>query len=99
MREPNVSTPRKHDSHETAALIAGIAATVLSGFSLVDQRARFGVALVGAYVALSPFLLSSTLLEKVVTVTWGVARFVVSSFHAQRMFGLGFLKTNFVPSA
>ena len=26
MREPDVSTPRKHDSHETAALIAGIAA-------------------------------------------------------------------------
>jgi hypothetical protein len=63
-------------AHRANALVAGIAATVLAGFSLVDNRARFGAALVGAWVALFPFIiLGSTLLEKVVTVTWGVTMF------------------------
>jgi len=36
----------------------------------------FGTAIVGAWVALSPFIFSATLIEKVVTVSWGVAVFV-----------------------
>jgi hypothetical protein len=62
-------------AHRANALIAGIAATVLSAFALGDQRARVGAALVGAWVALSPFVLGSTLIEQVMTVTWGVAMF------------------------
>ncbi|HVU52360.1 MAG TPA: hypothetical protein VHL80_16815 [Polyangia bacterium] len=63
-------------AHRANALIAGIACTALAAFSLVDRRARFGAALVAAWVALVPFLfLDSTLLEKVLTVTWGVTMF------------------------
>jgi len=63
-------------AHRTNALVAGSVATLLAAFSLMDRRARFGAALVGGWVALSPFLiLSSTLLEKVVTVSWGVTMF------------------------
>jgi low temperature requirement protein LtrA len=63
-------------AHRANALVAGIVGTVLCALSLADRRARFGAALVGAWVALSPFLiLQSTLLEKVVTVSWGVAMF------------------------
>src|SRR5262249_20083555 len=62
--------------HRASALVSGIVATVLAAFSLVDNRARYGAALVGAWVAVSPFLiLGSTLLEKVVTVSWGVTMF------------------------
>jgi len=63
-------------AHRTNALVAGIAATVLSALSLVDRRARYGAALVAAWVALVPFLiLESTLLEKVLAVSWGVTMF------------------------
>jgi hypothetical protein len=63
-------------THRANALVAGIAATALAAFSLVDNRARFGAALIAAWVALFPFIiLGSTLLEKVVTVTWGVTMF------------------------
>jgi hypothetical protein len=63
-------------AHRANALVAGIAATVLAALSLVDNRARYGAALVGAWVALSPFLiLQSTLLEEVMTVSWGVVMF------------------------
>jgi hypothetical protein len=61
--------------HRTNALVAGIAGTILAAFSLVDRRARIGAAIVGAWVALSPFVIPSTLLEQTVTVTWGVLTF------------------------
>jgi hypothetical protein len=63
------------EAHKTNALVAGIMGTVLAAFSLVDQRARFGAALVGAWVALSPFVIPSTLLEQSVLVTMGVVTF------------------------
>jgi hypothetical protein len=63
-------------AHRANALIAGIACTVLAAFSLVDRRARFGAALVAAWVAFVPFvILDSTLLETVLDVTWGVTMF------------------------
>ena len=63
-------------AHRANALVAGIAATVLSALSLVDRRARFAAALVAAWVALFPFLVvRSTLLEQVLTVSWGVPMF------------------------
>jgi hypothetical protein len=63
-------------AHRASALVAGIAATVLASFALADRRARFVGALLGAWVALSPFvILDSTLLEQVMTVPWGVAMF------------------------
>jgi hypothetical protein len=63
-------------AHRANALVAGIIGTALAALSLADKRARFGAALVGAWVALSPFVIAdSTLLEKVLTVTWGVSMF------------------------
>ena len=62
--------------HTANALIAGILATVLSLAALADDRARIGTAVVGAWVALSPFIFTSTLLEEVLTVSWGVTIFV-----------------------
>jgi hypothetical protein len=63
-------------AHRANALVAGIAATVFAALSLVDNRARYGAALVGAWVALSPFLiLQSTLVESIMTVSWGVVMF------------------------
>jgi hypothetical protein len=58
--------------HTANALIAGILATALSLAALADDRARIGTAVVGAWVALSPFVFTSTLLEEVLTVSWGV---------------------------
>jgi hypothetical protein len=63
------------EAHRTNALVAGIAGTVLGAFSLVDRRARIGAAIVGAWVALSPFVIPSTLLEQSVMVMWGVLTF------------------------
>ena len=62
--------------HTANALIAGILATVLSLAALADDRARVGTAVVGAWVALSPFVFTSTLIEEVLTVSWGVTIFV-----------------------
>jgi hypothetical protein len=61
--------------HEANALIAGIIGTLLSMAALADNRARYAAAVVGAWVALSPFILDSTLIEKVLTVSWGTAMF------------------------
>jgi hypothetical protein len=63
-------------AHVISALVAGILAMVLSAFSFVDDRARLGTVLLGAWVALSPFVFDSTLLEEVLTVSWGVTMFV-----------------------
>ena len=57
-------------------MVAGTLATLLSVGALIDNRFRFGVALIGGWVALSPFLLWSTLIEEVVAVSSGVAMFV-----------------------
>jgi len=62
--------------HMVNAIVAGVIATLLSFAALSDNRARIGVAVVGAWVALVPFIFDSTMLEKVLTVSWGVTTFV-----------------------
>jgi len=62
--------------HTANAIVAGILATLLSLAAFVDNRARIATAAVGAWVALTPFIFSSTLIEKVLTVSWGVTVFV-----------------------
>jgi len=62
--------------HMVNAIVAGSLATLLSFAALSDNRARIGVAIVGAWVALVPFIFDSTMLEKVLTVSWGVTTFV-----------------------
>jgi hypothetical protein len=64
------------DFHTTHALIAGAVTTVLALGSLSDDRLRIAAAAVGGWVALSPFVFASTLLEKVLTVSWGVLTIV-----------------------
>jgi hypothetical protein len=64
-------------AHTANAIVAGAIATVLAVFSLVDNRARVAVSIVGAWVALAPFIFDSTLLEKVVTCSWGVSTFLL----------------------
>jgi hypothetical protein len=63
-------------AHRINALIAGTLATVLAGFSLAYDRARMGAVLIGGWVALTPFIFPSTLLEQIVTVCWGTMMFV-----------------------
>jgi hypothetical protein len=43
-------------AHVISAVVAGVVATVLAAFALVDDRARAAVAVVGGWVALSPFI-------------------------------------------
>jgi hypothetical protein len=62
--------------HMVNAMVCGLVATALSLAALVDDRARVGTAVIGAWVALSPFIFDSTLLEEVLTVSWGVTIFV-----------------------
>jgi hypothetical protein len=62
--------------HMVNAMICGLVATALSLAALVDDRARVGTAVIGAWVALSPFIFDSTLIEEVLTVSWGVTTFV-----------------------
>ena len=62
-------------THRANALIAGSIATVLSAFSFAYDRARLGAAVLGGWVALTAFIFPSTLLEEVVTVSWGVTMF------------------------
>jgi len=62
--------------HLANAIIFGTIATLLSLAALSDNRARIGMAIVGAWVALSPFIFSSTLIEEVLPVSWGVLTFV-----------------------
>ena len=62
-------------AHAVNALVAGVVATALALFSLVDDRARIGVAAIGAWVALTAFLFPSTLLDEIVVVSWGVTTF------------------------
>ncbi len=62
-------------THTANAIVAGTLATLLSLASLSDNRFRIATAVVGAWVALAPFVFDSTLLEKVLTVSWGVTMF------------------------
>jgi hypothetical protein len=62
-------------THTANAIVAGTLATLFSLASLSDNRFRTATAVVGAWVALSPFLFDSTLVEKVLTVSWGVTMF------------------------
>ncbi len=64
-------------ANAASAIIAGIIATACAAFSLVDQRARIATAVVGGWVALSPFIFPGTLLEEWIAVTWGVSTFVL----------------------
>ena len=63
-------------AHAINAAVVGPLALVLAAFSWVDDRARFGAAILGAWVALTAFLFPSNLLEQVTVVPWGVAMFV-----------------------
>jgi hypothetical protein len=65
-------------AHTANAFIAGSLALLFALGALADERARLGLALVGGWVALSPFLFWSTLAEQVVTVSWGVSTFVLA---------------------
>jgi len=62
--------------HLANALICGTIAILLSFAALSDNRARVAMAIVGAWVALSPFIFDSTLIEQVLAVSWGVVTFV-----------------------
>jgi hypothetical protein len=57
-------------------LVLGSIAIGLAALSFVDDRPRFALGAVGALVALAPFIVDATLLEKVVTVSWGVTMLV-----------------------
>jgi hypothetical protein len=61
--------------HTANALVAGLAASVLVAFSLVSDRARVAAAVIGAWVAFTPFVFSSTLIELTLAGCWGVTMF------------------------
>ena len=63
-------------THTANAIVAGTLAALFSLASLTDNRFRIATAVVGAWVALAPFVFDSTLVEKVLTVSWGVTMFV-----------------------
>jgi hypothetical protein len=58
-------------AHRIDDLVAGTLATLLSAFSLSNDRARIGAAVVGGWVALTAFIFPATLLEEVVALSWG----------------------------
>ena len=62
-------------THTANAIVAGTLAALFSLASLSDNRFRVATAVVGAWVALAPFVFDSTLVEKVLTVSWGVTMF------------------------
>ncbi len=62
-------------AHTANYLIAGTLAVILSAFSLIDRRVGFAVGVVAAWVAFTPFIFESTLVEQVIASSWGVAMF------------------------
>jgi hypothetical protein len=62
--------------HTVNAIVAGLAAVALSALSLAYERARMGAALVGVWVALTPFVFQSSFTGNVLAVCWGVTMFV-----------------------
>jgi hypothetical protein len=63
-------------AHKISALVAGTLATLLAALSMAHDRARIGAVLIGAWVALTPFIFPSTLVEGALTVCWGTMMFV-----------------------
>jgi hypothetical protein len=63
-------------AHTVNALVAGTLAVALSAFSLTSRRIGSLVSAIGVWVALTAFILPSTLLEEVVAVSWGVVMFI-----------------------
>jgi uncharacterized membrane protein len=63
-------------AHKINALVAGTLATMMAAFSMATDRARLGAALIGAWVALTPFIFTSTMVEEVLAVCWGTMMFV-----------------------
>ncbi|HVV48228.1 MAG TPA: hypothetical protein VHO06_01095 [Polyangia bacterium] len=66
-------------AHTANDLIAGSLAVVLSAFSLAGRRVTVAVGMVAGWVALTGFIFPSTLLEKVVAVSWGVTMFTCAA--------------------
>jgi len=64
-------------AHRVNVIVAGTLAALFSFFALASDRARVAAAVVGGWMALSPFVLRSTLLEEVILVSWGVAMFAL----------------------
>jgi hypothetical protein len=62
--------------HRANTLVAGLMATALSALAMVSDRARAGAAIVGAWVAFTPLVVRSSLLELVLCGCWGVTMFV-----------------------
>jgi hypothetical protein len=63
-------------AHKISALVAGTLATLLAALSMAYDRARIGAVLIGAWVALTPFIFPSTLVEGVLMACWGTMMFV-----------------------
>lgn len=55
------------------ALVVGVLATVLAGFSVVDDRARHGAAVLAAWTGFMIFVVDATVVEMVLNGAWSVA--------------------------
>jgi hypothetical protein len=62
-------------AYQVNALVVGSLTALLVAFSLADDRACFGAAVLGAWTAAMPFFFFGSLLEIVLNVMWGVAMF------------------------
>jgi hypothetical protein len=62
--------------HAVNAIVAGTVATILAAFAIVSDRARLGAAIVGLWVAFTPLVVQSSLLELVLCGCWGVTLYV-----------------------
>jgi hypothetical protein len=60
-------------AYQTNALVAGILATVLTGFSTVDDRARYGAAALAAWTGFMPLFVNASIVEFTLNTCWGVA--------------------------
>jgi hypothetical protein len=63
-------------AHTANGIVAGLIATGLAALSLAYERARLGVAIIGLWVAFSPFVFRSSFTEIVLSVSWGVTMWV-----------------------
>ena len=64
-------------AHTTTALIAGCLVTVLAAFALVNRRASLAASVIAGWVALFGLVFPSTLLESVLSLSWGVTMFAL----------------------
>jgi hypothetical protein len=53
------------------ALVVGTLVTVLTGLSIVDNRARYAAAALAAWTAFMPFFGNATIVDLVLNVSWG----------------------------